>query len=376
MRVPQTVSEMCARPGFRRLNTAAGRDGELAVQVAHLVVLGRLEGMHPEAEGTPRFEWGGLHVTLAAQWVAATTAARSAARADADEVVASRATVEQLAAVLQEWVGQHGASERRETNLAAPSPSAAGFLLRFHTGFAAVAALALGPALRREPLYAAGPAVCGLVACWHLGIWAATRAATPGRGGGVSPRAELRRQWRFVSALSLFQVVPDWFLSSVLRTLRFPDDGAWKVGGVVSVYMSGMWAPPLLWVLACCSDGRAAAPAATSPSALAAAAALALFVFGAAEVLLSAGLLPLQLWHCTGPPAVELDVVGAALYVLPAEAVLGAATLQAYHATAHLEGWGGAARRVLAAAAVATLYTGALSVSYLFVEKGARPWAA
>merc|ERR1711892_1270577 len=95
-------------------------------------------------------------------------------------------------------------------------------------------------------------------------------------------------------------VVPDWYLASVLGALQFPDDGVWKVGGVVSVYMSAMWSIPLLWLLVVCSD-ESNLPGPPPLAKLAGAACLGVLIFGAAEWLLSSGILPLQLWHCTGP---------------------------------------------------------------------------
>ncbi len=153
--------------------------------------------------------------------------------------------------------------------------------------------------------------------------------------------------------------MPDWFLVAAAGALHFPDNGAWKIGGAVSVYMAGMWSIPLLWVLASCSTGTTSAPDLTQ---LLRAAAAAVLVFGAAEQLS----VPLRLWSKTS--IVKHTAGHVALYVLPAEAVLGAATLLACRATAGGAGWGAAARRLLAAAAVAIMYTGALAVSYLFVE--------
>ena len=252
-----------------------------------------------------------------------------------------------------------------------------------------VGSLVLAPALAPKPLYPSGLAVLALVFAYSLGIWTGT---SPKRGHTQASacRAELRRQWAFCATLSVFMVLPDWFLVAVLKTLRFPDDGAPRIGGEtgVSVYMSMMWTLPLLWVLAAVQSqwphesgdrgrggrrqnkgggggGGGAPPPALA--ALAAAAALALLVFATAELVLSSGLVPLQLWHCT--ELVRWRPAGVALYVLPAEAILGAATLQAYEGSRH----GGCTRRVLYAASVSALYTGGLALGYLFIESGARP---
>ena len=57
-----------------------------------------------------------------------------------------------------------------------------------------------------------------------------------------------------------------------------------------------------------------------------------------------------------------------AVYVLPAEAALGGAALLTHKATEAAEGWGGNLKRLLAGAAVAIFYTGALCLSYLLIE--------
>lgn len=236
--------------------------------------------------------------------------------------------------------------------------SDAAFLIRFHTGFAAVAAVVLGPSLPHadaaylpDAPYSSGVAVCMLILIWHAAIATCTR-----------DRPHLHQMWRFVACLSVFMVVPDWVLADVLGTLVFPEDGAWKIGGAVSVYMAGMWSIPLLWLLACFPPGAES----SGPSALEllGAAAVALLVFGASEQLT----VPLRLWVATSK--VRHTAGHVALYVLPAEAALGAATLHAYRTTAAAPGWSGTCRRLLAAAAVAVLYTGALVISYLFIEVG------
>ena len=82
-------------------------------------------------------------------------------------------------------------------------------------------------------------------------------------------------------------------------------------------------------------------------------------VFGLSEQLTH----PLNLWHATDSVAWTLGNV--AVYVLPAEAVLGPAALVAHRLTA---GRGGGAV-VAAAVATSLLYTGALAVAFLFMER-------
>ena len=222
------------------------------------------------------------------------------------------------------------------------------FVVRFHACFATVAAALLGPTLLPTPPYRTGLAVCGLVFGWHL-AFAASAASRERRG--------LYEMWRFLAMLSVMMVVPDWFLADVLGTLVFPEHGAPRIGAV-NMYMAGMWSIPLSWVLVCFTSTQRE----PSWSELLGASALALLILGASEQLT----VPLQLWLATDRVAHTAGHV--ALYVLPAEAMLGAITLCAHRATATLTGWDGTARRVLAAGAVALQYTGALAVSYLFVE--------
>ena len=80
-------------------------------------------------------------------------------------------------------------------------------------------------------------------------------------------------------------------------------------------------------------------------------------MFGVAEMLAPAR----GLWEPRG--ARELG--GTALYVLPAEAVLGAAVVAAARTARTTR------ERLLAAPAVALLYTGALFVSLLLLDRGA-----
>jgi len=59
---------------------------------------------------------------------------------------------------------------------------------------------------------------------------------------------ELMKLWRYAAVLSVFQVVPDWFLSHVLGVLVFPEDGFPKIG-TVSGYMAGLWTIPCIMIV-------------------------------------------------------------------------------------------------------------------------------
>lgn len=164
-----------------------------------------------------------------------------------------------------------------------------------------------------------------------------------------------RREWlpltAFLVPLSAFQVLPDAFLSAVLGTLVFDETGGPRLGPV-PLFMALLWTIPLFAALqvGLWAEGRWGARAG-----LGAAVAAASVVLLASEATLWA----LPIWHARG----VWEVAHVAVYVALAEVVLGAAAWTAFRLVA--------ARRadpVLAAATVATLYTGALALAYLLVE--------
>jgi hypothetical protein len=212
--------------------------------------------------------------------------------------------------------------------------------LIFHLLFAAVAAAALYLA---PPVYY-GWTVLGLVVGWHVALLLTAML----RGHG-----EWIYLWSFLLPLSLLQVVPDWILADFVGSLRFPDHGVPRIGSV-PVYMAGMWAIPLFLVLhfADALSGRLLRAAAAMV--------LALLVFASAEWYAA----PLGLWQAVN---VTQAPYGVALYVLPAEALLGLAAWWAYHATQ----WSNILTRSLVAAGISVFYTGALVMGWFFVELGA-----
>lgn len=164
------------------------------------------------------------------------------------------------------------------------------------------------------------------------------------------PRSSrLRAQWEFCAILSLLQPLADLFLVKVLGTLAF-DAAPLRIGGEVPAAMLGMWTIALLPVLRACDE-------------LVKAGCVSFIGFGLAEHLS----VPLRLWHPTAK--VTRKIGDAALYVLVAEAVLGACVVYCEHATRRLDSakafpWG----RVWGAAATVVMYTGALSLAWLLLE--------
>jgi hypothetical protein len=246
------------------------------------------------------------------------------------------------------------------------------FVLGFHGVFFVVAAVACGPSClsllvasddKNKPLESScsslGLVVLCLVVGWNLAFAMLTYKRHP----------HLFDYWCFLSMASALQVIPDWFLVDVLGTLNFPDDGAWKIGGAVSCYMAGMWSIPLLCILCACHDksrsssNSRAAEAVPLPSgtSMYRAAMVSLVIFGGAEHVA----FPLHLWHCT--ETVKHTIGHAAVYVLPAEAILGPTVLMSYHMVQYC----GLLYKFVGAIVMMLVYTGALAVSFLFIEGSA-----
>jgi hypothetical protein len=170
---------------------------------------------------------------------------------------------------------------------------------------------------------------------------------------GVCVLAHLTGRSNWTEALcvlvpvSVFQVLPDWFLAKHLESIWFPDNGGPRVDDLIPLAMAGLWVLPLLIVvlLARGSLWRGAL--------------LSTIVFLATEILAP----HIGVWQPRG----ELrELAGVALYVIPAEALLGAAAVYAVK-VAGGAGWG---TRIVAAFAVSTFYTGALALSFMLVELG------
>jgi hypothetical protein len=181
-----------------------------------------------------------------------------------------------------------------------------------------------------------GWAVLGCVVVYNVAL-----PLTARRAG----RTDVVALWTFLLPLSILQVLPDWVLADLIGTLRFPDTGGPRVDDVIPVAMAGMWVAPLLIVVVLAGDSAWRA------------AAIGFAVFTGAE--LAAPLL--GTWE---PTDAARQLVGVALYVPPAEAVLSAATLLAWR-------WSRERPRgdqLLAASAVVVLYLGALVLAHFLID--------
>ena len=210
----------------------------------------------------------------------------------------------------------------------APSPARVlGLLALFTTVLLVGLALPWGPV---------GPRVFLAVLAFHLGWLVLARRD-----------AVLADLWPTLALTSALFVLPDWFLVRALGVLRFPADGFPDLGPVTG-YMAGLWAVPFL---AAVTAGRLAEVRRRgSGNLVAGAVCLALLVLGEAVAW------RVPVWDAVG----VREYRHVALYLLPAEALLGAAVLWA----------AGVARgrslliRLVAALVVVQLYAGGLALGY------------
>jgi hypothetical protein len=172
-------------------------------------------------------------------------------------------------------------------------------------------------------------------------------------GAWLRSHHELQDALAFVLLLSFCLVVPDALLVQRLGTLGFAELGAPRFGPV-PVYMAGLWVAPLLLVLWAAELVHRASVLLAGLTALATSLAL----FAAAEW---AAAHVLTLWH---PRQVD-TWRGIALYVLPAQALLGLVAwlvfTQVHYRTVFMKAFG--------AAVVALSYAGALFASHLAFQR-------
>ena len=206
-----------------------------------------------------------------------------------------------------------------------------------YAGFAIAAAVGL-----LLPAPALGWRVLALVVGFHVACVLIAR-----RGG----HALLMRSWFVLAPLSVLMVLPDWFLSEVLGSLRFGDIGGPFIGDV-PLAMAGMWTIALLPVA---GVALAAHARDGTPAAIGAALAAGFVMFVVAEM--AAPLL--GLWE----PISVATIAGVATYVIVPELVLSVAA-------ALLVCFADALPRAAVAALTALLpftYLGLLASSYQFL---------
>ncbi|MBL8020274.1 MAG: hypothetical protein JNM27_11460 [Leptospirales bacterium] len=213
--------------------------------------------------------------------------------------------------------------------------------LFFHAAFALiVAAFLLAPLT-----YSLGWKIFLLLVIYNIAI--------PVAGHSLGHRSWVNI-WLFVFPLSILQILPDFFLSAVLGSLIFPNTG-FPFIGTVPAYMGLMWSLPLFGIVYTATRLRGRFE---SSKIYAIVALLTFVILGVSE----ATLWMLPIWYAAPHILAPFHV---AVYVIVAEIMLGCATWYAYRAV-ETHGW---AARIVAAFVVMLIYTGALSLSYLVIEK-------
>jgi hypothetical protein len=124
--------------------------------------------------------------------------------------------------------------------------------------------------------------------------------------------------WYFSLSLSIFQIIPDWYLSSKLDVLVFPDDGVSKIAPV-SVYMAGLWSIPLFIII---FSGHRIKTRYSSNTASAVVVSLSLLIFGGSEM---------TMWRLGSWYAQDVKVINhLAYYIIIPEVILGIAAFWSF----------------------------------------------
>ncbi|MGH2958773.1 MAG: DUF6989 domain-containing protein [Solirubrobacterales bacterium] len=161
----------------------------------------------------------------------------------------------------------------------------------------------------------------------------------------VTDRTEWLAALSVLVPISIFQVFPDWMLAKIVGSIEFPDNGGLRIDAVIPLAMAGLWVLPLLIVVLVARGSLWRGALAST------------IVFAATEVAAP----HIGVWHPAGDVS---ELLGIAVYVLPAEAALGAAVVYAVRVAADA-GW---ATKLTAAAAVSIFYSGALAISALLID--------
>lgn len=174
----------------------------------------------------------------------------------------------------------------------------------------------------------------------------------------VPKKSTLWKQWEFCALLSLIMPIPDLFLVKVIRTLVFDPHPLW-IGNGVPVAMMGMWTIALLPVIHLANMYGSSTTSRNVLGGL-----ISGMWFFLAEIFCAPFL---RLWHVT--PKVQLLVGHIPLYVLVAEAILGATVVHMEH-DSRIRANDNIISRFAAVVAVMLMYTGSLAATWVVFEVG------
>merc|ERR1719354_80451 len=120
--------------------------------------------------------------------------------------------------------------------------------------------------------------------------------------------------------------------------------------------MGGMWTIPFVWIIFLTHNEK------MSYIDYMRAALISIVNFGLAEHFT----FPLNLWHCTDKVTVKIGKL--AMYVLPAEMMLGPAILF-FFSNVNENGRSSIWNMIMSSIFISLFYTGALAISFLLIEK-------
>jgi hypothetical protein len=170
--------------------------------------------------------------------------------------------------------------------------------------------------------------------------------------GVLKKHRDLTDLWLFAFILSIFQIWPDYFLSSRLEILFFPEDGLFKFGSV-SGYMAGLWTIPVFFIVFIAQRIRIRF---SENSAYWAAAITSLIVFGISEQ---------TMWMLSSWRAQNVTLIGhMAVYIILPEIIFGLSAYWCYEKIKDSNHW----VKVPAAFLIMLLYLGSAAYFYFLIE--------
>jgi len=223
------------------------------------------------------------------------------------------------------------------------------FLLRFYAIFSVITSIALTFTNDEAP-FKLGTVVTVCVLGWNI-LFICT----------VPPNSILRKMWEFCALTSAFQIFPDYYLCK-LKTLQFPlqynyENFTGRLGEVPFIF-GVMWAIALLPIVYVANRFGNKLSQSTFIGM-----SLALVVFFICEVIGET----LVIWHGTAQVNIKVwnTTTSIPIYVLIAESIMAGAIILLEKNTRYNHLWGG---RLVGAITVSFIYTGALSLSWAFIE--------
>jgi len=171
--------------------------------------------------------------------------------------------------------------------------------------------------------------------------------------GFLRDHREWITMWFFAFVLSIFMIWPDWFLSTQLGVLVFPDDGFFMIGPV-SGYMAGLWSIPLFVLV---FVGIEVSKRRSYSLTYLIIAILTLLIFGIAEA---------TMWMLPSWYAQNVTMIGhVAVYIILPEIFLGLSTFFCFILVRTRSIW----MQILGAFMVMILYMGNISFFYFLIEQ-------